>query len=176
MIDAVISWTEVSILHITDEVLGEESVALPESVRDVDATAETLLLRARTIERRTPDDGPVEVHAEHQVGRETRGHTGEIIPSVGADEVADDVAPRPVALGKLIVVVRQGRCARVLEPRLEPVLAEKPKKVNATNRSDRAPLREQIRREEVPDPTARAALAARIVPVELPVHLQISAR
>src|SRR5262245_64186795 len=122
MVDSVVAGSEISVLNVADIVLREERIAIPEPIGDVDAAAEPLLLRAGAIERRAADDGPVEVHPEHQVGREARRHTREIVAAVGADEVYDHVAPRPVALRELIVVVRHGRGPRVLEPRLEPAL------------------------------------------------------
>jgi len=46
MRQAVIGEPEVSVLGVADEVLGEQRVASPEAIGDVDATGQALLLRA----------------------------------------------------------------------------------------------------------------------------------
>src|SRR5262245_23057272 len=155
VIDAIVARSKIAVLDAADHVLGKDRIPIPEAVGEVEAAAEALLLRTADTIRRAPDQCVVEVDAEHQIWRETGGHTGEIIAAIGADEVSDDVPPRPVALRKLVVVVRLRRGPRVLEPRLEPVLAEEPEQVNATDRANRDPLRQKIRSEEVADPTAR---------------------
>src|SRR6266849_6077453 len=108
MIDSVVTGPEISILHVAHKVLGEDRVTVPEAIGHVDATAEALLLRTREIERRAADDGPVEVDAEHQVRGEARRDACEVVPAVGTDEVRDDVAARPVAVGELAMIERLG--------------------------------------------------------------------
>src|SRR5215813_1017687 len=108
VIDAVVSRPEVAVLHVGNQVLREDRVAVPESVGDVEAAAEALLLRRRGIEGRAPDDRVVEVDAQHQIRREAGRDPAKVIAPVGPDEVSDDMAPRPVALVELIVVVRLG--------------------------------------------------------------------
>src|SRR3989475_776221 len=77
---------------------------------------------------------------------------------------------------ELVVSERDRRGPRVLEPGVEPVLAEKLEQVDASDAARGAPLGEKIRREPVTDAAARPALPTGVVPIELPVEPEIAAR
>jgi hypothetical protein len=83
--------------------------------------------------------------------------------------------PRVRTAGELIEEYARGR-SRVLESSLQPVLPEKADQVHAAHGADRAALGQEVRRQEVADSATRAAFAAGVVPVELAVESQISAR
>src|SRR5262249_25938522 len=89
---------------------------------------------------------------------------------------ANYVPARPVSTEELAVIERLRRASRVLEAGIEPVLAEQPEKVDAADRAHGGAFRQQVRRQEVADAAARAALSARVVPVELPIEPQVTAR
>src|SRR5437867_7200271 len=176
MIDAVVASLETPVFHVTHQVLGEERIAVPEAIGEVDAAAEALLLRAREIEGRAADDRAVGLDAQHQIGGESSGDAGEEIATVRADEVRDDMAASPVAADKVVVNERLGRRPRVFDPGVQPVLPEEPEKVHAPHAADGDSLREKIRGQEMADATARAALAAGVVPEELAVEPEVAAR
>src|SRR2546427_4832943 len=104
------------------------------------------------------------------------GEAREVVPAMRADEVRDGVPSRPVAARELVVSERDRRGPRVLEPGVEPVLAEKLEQVDASDSARGAPLGEKIRREPVTDAAARPALPTAVVPLELPVEPDIAAR
>ena len=106
MVDAVVAGPEISVLHVADQILREDRIAVPEAIGQVETAAEALLLRAGEIERGAADDGPIEVDAEHHVRRDARSDAGEVVPAVSADRAADDVPASPVAAGELVVIVR----------------------------------------------------------------------
>src|SRR3989475_12264342 len=133
MVDAVVSGSELPVLDVADQVLREERVASPETIRDVDPSAETLLLGAGEALHRAPDHGAVEVEPDHHIRGEASGEAREGVPAIRADEVRDDVPSRPVAARELVVIERDRRGPRVLEPGVEPVLAEKLEQVDASD-------------------------------------------
>src|SRR3989442_4340188 len=152
MVDAVVSGSELPVLDVADQVLREERVASPETIRDVDPSAETLLLGAGEALHRAPDHGAVEVEPDHQIRGEASGEAREVVPAMRADEVRDDVPSRPVAARELVVIERDRRGPRVLEPGVEPVLAEELEQLDASDAARGAPLGEQIRREDRKSP------------------------
>ena len=87
MLEAVISRPELPGLDITDEVLREERAASPEAIQDVDSSPEAFLLRTRKIGHRAPNDGSVEVEAQHQIRAEASSEAREIITAIRPDEV-----------------------------------------------------------------------------------------
>src|SRR5256712_9627263 len=176
MVDAVVSGPDLPVLDVADQVLREERVASPETIRDVHPSAETLLLGAGDALHRAPDHGAVDVEPDHQIRSEASGEAREVVPAMRADEVRDDVPSRPVAARELVVIERDRRGPRVLEPGVEPVLAEELEQVDASDSARGAPLGEKIRREPVTDAAARPALPTGVVPIELPVEPEITAR
>src|SRR5439155_1529535 len=176
MVDAVVSGPELPVLDVADQVLREERVASPETIRDVHPSAETLHLGTGEALHRAPDHGAVDVEPDHQIRGEASGEAGEVVPAMRADEVRDDVPARPVAARELVVIERDRRGPRVLEPGVEPVLAEELEQVDASDAARGAPLGEKIRREPVTDAAARPALPTGVVPIELPVEPEIAAR
>src|SRR5207244_3636592 len=176
MVDAVVSGPELPVLDVADQVLREERVASPETIRDLHPAAETLVLGAGEVLHRAPEHGAVEVEPDHQIRGEASGEAREVVPAMRADEVRDDVPSRPVAARELVVIERDRRGPRVLEPGVEPVLAEELEQVHAPDAARGAPLGEKIRREPVTDAAARPALPTGVVPVELPVESEIAAR
>src|SRR2546422_2048532 len=82
----------------------------------------------------------------------------------------------PIAAHELVMVEGDGRGSRVFESPIQPVLPEEPEEMHTAHSTGRAPLREKIRREPVANATVGPALPARIVPIELPVESQITAR
>src|SRR5437667_25306 len=149
MVDAVVSGPELPVLDVADQVLREERVASPETIRDVHPSAETLLLGAGEALHRAPDHGAVDVEPDHQIRGEASGEAGEVVPAMRADEVRDDVPARPVAARELVVIERDRRGPRVLEPGVEPVLAEELEQVDASDAARGAPPGEEARREHV---------------------------
>src|SRR3989442_15193816 len=91
MVDAVVSGPELPVLDVADQVLREERVASPETIRDVDPSAETLLLGAGEALHRAPDHGAVEVEPDHQIRGEASGEGGARVPSRPAGEVPDSM-------------------------------------------------------------------------------------
>src|SRR6266480_637892 len=176
MIEAVVARPELSVLDVTDEVLREHGVAAPEAIREVDPATEPLLLGTGKVRRGAPDHGSVELEAQHQIRREPSAEAPEIVSTVGPDEVRDDMPAGPIAARELVVIERHGRGSRVLEPRIEPLLPEEPEQVQAADAAYRASLREKVRGEPVANAGARATLATRVVPIELPVEPEIAAR
>ncbi len=67
MIEAVVAGLEVSVLDVTHEVLGEQGVAVPEMIGNVDAAAQAPLLRTRESVHRAADDSAIGLESEHQV-------------------------------------------------------------------------------------------------------------
>src|SRR5437879_12371402 len=124
MVDAVVSGAKWPVLDVADQVLREERVASPETIRDVDPSAETLLLGAGEALHRAPDHGAVNVEPDHQIRGEASGEAREVVPAMRADEVRDDVPSRPVAARELVVIERDRTGPPVLEPAVAPVLAE----------------------------------------------------
>src|SRR5712664_2267322 len=175
MVDAVIASPEVPVLDVAHEVLHEERIAVGEAVGDIDAPTDAPLLRPREPVCRAADLRILQVEAEHEVRAEAGRDPAEVVAAVGADEVRDDVASGPVAVGELAVIERHGRSPRVLESGVQPVLPEESEEVHTSDGTDGAPKRKEVRGEEVPD-SAADALAAGVVPVELAVESQIAAR
>src|SRR5437016_9181751 len=87
MVDAVVSGPELPVLDVADQVLREERVASPETIRDVHPSAETLLLGAGEALHRAPDYGAVDVEPDHQIRGEASGEAREVVPAMRADEV-----------------------------------------------------------------------------------------
>src|SRR2546425_10107666 len=115
MVDAVASGPHLPVLDVPDQVLREERVASPETIRDVDPSAETLLLGTGEALHRAPDHGAVEVEPDHQIRGEASGEAGEVVPAMRADEVRDGVPSRPVAARELGVVGRGRGSPPVIE-------------------------------------------------------------
>src|SRR2546425_2786623 len=82
----------------------------------------------------------------------------------------------PVAARELVVVEGKRRGPRVFESSIQPVLPEEPEEMHTAHSARGAPLREKIGGEPVANATVGPALPARIVPIELPVESQITAR
>src|SRR2546428_14093085 len=106
MVDAVVSGPELTVLDVADQVLREERVASPETIRDVDPSAETLLLGTGEALHRAPDHGAVEVEPDHQIRGEASGEAGEGVPAPRAGEVLGEGPPRPVAAPGIGVIWR----------------------------------------------------------------------
>src|SRR5437762_6929779 len=175
MLEAVVARPELSVLHVADEVLGEERVALPEAVREVDAAPGARLLRTWEADDGAPDDGPIDLEPQHDVRSDARRQPREIVTTVGPDEVREDMPSGPVAAREARVIEREPRRPRILESPIEPVLAEEAHEVRASYPARCAPLRKNVRREPVAHATAGAAFATAIVPVELPIEPKVAA-
>src|SRR5438067_11744661 len=106
MIAAITTSPEVAVLHVDYEVLGEQRVPIPAAIGEIEAAAEALLLRTLEIGCRAADGRAVDVDAEHQVLAEAGREAGEVVPTVCADEVRDDVAACPIAADELVVIER----------------------------------------------------------------------
>src|SRR5437870_5818358 len=118
MIEAIISRLESPILDITHEILSKECIASPESIRNVDSSAGTLLVRLeglKIVKRCAPDDCSVDLQSNHEVGRYTSGDAPEIVCTLSSNEVRDDMPSGPIAAHELVVVERDGRGSREFE-------------------------------------------------------------
>src|SRR2546430_17698666 len=82
----------------------------------------------------------------------------------------------PVPALKLSVIERQGRCFRVFEPRIQPVLSEESEEMYTAYAACAAPFRKKVRSKPVANATARTTLSTGIVPIELSVEPEITAR
>src|SRR2546430_9212045 len=82
----------------------------------------------------------------------------------------------PVAARELVVVEGKRRGPRLFESTIQPVLPEEREEMHTARSARGAPLREKIGGEPVANATVGPALPARIVPIELPVESQITAR
>src|SRR5438270_12833053 len=107
MLEAIVARPELSVLHVAHQVLGEERVAVPEAVREVDATPGPCLLRTREADDGAPDDGPIDLEPQHDVRCDARPQPCEIVSAVGPDEVREDMPLGPVAAHELAVVERE---------------------------------------------------------------------
>src|SRR5437762_4384243 len=113
MLEAVVARPELSVLHVADEVLGEERVALPEAVREVDAAPGARLSRTWEADDGAPDDGPIDLEPQHDVRSDARGKAREVVSAVGPDEVRDDVPSGPVAARESSMIEREPRRPRI---------------------------------------------------------------
>src|SRR6266581_2441103 len=116
MIETVIARLELAVFDVAHEILRKQGVAVPEAEGDVDAAAQALLLRPLKAVHGAADDRALSLESKHQVGKNPSSGAGEKVATVGADEVGDDVATGPVAVGELAVVVRLSGRLGVLEP------------------------------------------------------------
>src|SRR5438552_12582859 len=82
----------------------------------------------------------------------------------------------PIAAHKLVMVEGDGGGSRVFISPIQPVLPEEFEEMHTAHAACRAPLREQIRGEPVANATVGPAPPTRIVPIELPVEPEITAR
>lgn len=101
VVEPIVSYPELPVLDIAHKILREERVTPPKAIGKVDPTAKALLLRPREIVHGAPDDGSIDVEAQHQVGRDARTETREIVSTIRADEVGDDVPLGPVPAREL---------------------------------------------------------------------------
>src|SRR2546425_12478398 len=120
MVDAVVSGPELPVLDVADQVLREERVASPETIRDVDPSAETLLLGTGEALHRAPDHGAVEAEPDHQIRGEARGEAGELAPRTPARQARARRAPRVHGPAEMRLLVGDWAALRVLATDVEP--------------------------------------------------------
>src|SRR5205807_8567235 len=107
MLEAIVARPELPVLHVAHQVLGEERVAVPEAVREVDAAPGACLLWTWEADHGAPDDGPIDLQSQHDVRRDARRQPREIVSAVGPDEVREDMPLGPVAAHELAVIERE---------------------------------------------------------------------
>src|SRR5262245_61364700 len=149
MVEAIRPRLEASVLDGVQPVLGGQRLAVQETIRNVGSTPDALLLGSRRRSHRAADDRAIDLESKHQVGQDPSSGTSKEIAAIGTDEVGDDVATRPIAVGELEVIVRLSGRLRVLEPAVKPLLPEQSEQVHPPDATDGAPLRQKIRGQEV---------------------------